>query len=155
MRLRHLPLSVLLLSMVLSCAKGGPLTSEDLSQAQARWGAKGPTSYQLVLEITGDNVETGRFEIEVTQGKIVKASRNRNNLATTDSFYTVPGLFHFLDNELELGKEPKRYFGAAPTARIYMRAHFDPSLGYPTRYLRTITETRHNITVEVQSFTPR
>ena len=155
MQLRRLTPLLALLAMTLSCAKGGPLTSADLSEARARWGAKGPASYQLVLEIAGDNVETGLFDIEVQQGKIVKASRNGSNLATTDSFYTIPGLFHFLDNELELGKEPGRYFGAAPDARIYMRAHFDPSLGYPTRYLRTITETRHNITVEVKRFAPR
>ena len=135
---------------LVGCAKGESFTPTELRAAEGIWKAQGFQSYALTLEISGDNVETGLFEIEVNQGDIIKATRNGDNLATTDKFYTVDGIFAFLENELELGKEPGRYFGAAPGARIYMRAHFDSELGYPTRYLRAVTDTKHNITVEVK-----
>ena len=134
----------------MNCAKGEAFSPQDLTKAHNQWKQKGFQSYALTLEITGDRIETGLFEIEVNQGEIIKATRNGDNLATTDRFYTIEGIFQFLGNELELGKEPERYFGAGPGARIYMRAHFDPELGYPTRYLRAVTDTKHNITVEVK-----
>jgi len=139
-------------SSLIGCAKGETLTPADLGAAKNMWQQNGFQSYALTLEITGDKIETGLFEIEVNKGEITKATRNGDNLATTDGFYTIDGIFVFLENELELGNDPARYFGAAPGSRIYMRAHFDPQLGYPTRYLRAVTDTKHNIKVEVKSF---
>ncbi len=139
------------LLLLTQCAKGAAFTEQDLQQAQAQWNKNGLDSYRLTLEISGDKVETGVFVVEVEQNKIQGITRNGQAITTTDTFYTIEGMFQFLENELELGKEPRRYFGSAPGARIYMRAHFDPKQGFPTRYLRAITDTKHNIAVEVKS----
>ena len=136
------------------CAKGDPLTPEALKTAQALWQQHNLTSYSVSFKIDGNRIESGKFDIVVDKGDIVKAARNGENLATTDTFYTVKGLFEFLAHELELASEPARYFGAPADARVYLRAHFDPKLGYPTRYLRSVVGTKHQVTVEIVSFTP-
>ncbi len=150
------PLLALTLGLItISCAQGSPLTPEDLKTARNTWASTGYSSYQLVLEITGDTIEAGTFKIEVQNGAITHATRNDRELTTPDTFYTIAGLFKFLEDELELAKEPGRYFSAGPDARIYMKAHFDPKTGAPLRYLRAITEPRHPVVVEVKGLTPR
>lgn len=150
----HRAIRVLILALsciwLTQCAKGSAFNEQDLKQARLRWQQNGFNSYYLTLEISGDKVETGVFVLKIKDGRISEATRNGVQLVKPDSFYTIEGIFDFLENELELGQEPGRYFGAAPGARVYMRAHFDPQLGFPTRYLRAVTDTKHNITVEVK-----
>ena len=138
---------------MMSCAKGLPLTRAALKESQLRWAANGLPSYRLELEVAGDKIETGAFVIEVRNNRIDFATRNDQELQEPDHFYTVDGLFKFLSNELELGQEPGRYFGASPNSRIYMNVHFHKTLGYPIRYLRAVTETKQNITVTVTKLT--
>jgi len=149
-----LALAFFLCAASISCAKGSPLSPEDLQVAKTAWGSAGYSSYRLVLKITGDTIETGTFDIEVREGAITEATRNGAPLKNPDTFYTVRGLYKFLEDELELAEEPGRYFGAGKDSRIYMLAHFDPENGAPLRYLRAITETKHNIVVEVKELTP-
>ena len=135
-----------------NCAKGEDLTRERLGQAAARWQQASISSYRMTLEITGDRIKAGTFEIEVIRNKIKAVSRNGKNIGSNDRFYSLDGLFKFLDDELEIAKEPARYFNAPSDTRVYLRAHFDPKLGYPTRYLRSVVGTDHNITLEVVHF---
>lgn len=135
---------------LVACAKGEPLTLDALQEAQARWRASAPNAYTLKIEISGDLVQEGEFEVTVRGDEVVKATRNGQVITTRDAFYTVPGMHAFLREELEMAQNPARYWNASPETRIYQRAHFDPELGYTRRYLRAVTGTQHNVVITIR-----
>ncbi|MEZ4272038.1 MAG: DUF6174 domain-containing protein [Myxococcota bacterium] len=142
-----------LLVAAIGCAKGEPLTLTAIQDAQARWEARGLHSYRMVLEIDGDLIDSGRFEVEVRHDKITRLTRNQVAVASRDPFYTVDGFFKFLRDELEMAADPARYWQASPGTNIHQRAHFH-AWGYPTRYLRAVVGTKQNITVVVKDVQP-
>ena len=141
--------AVTLLALV-ACARGENLTETQLAQAQSRWQQAGPRNYTLTMTITGDRIEEGRFVATVRDGALSSVTRNHRPIARPAPFYTVPGLFDFLSEELEMAAQPGRYWQAARDARVYQRIRFDDRLGYPTRYLRAVTGTEHNVTLDLE-----
>src|SRR5438477_3557191 len=91
--------------VVASCSRLPTLTPEVLQQAEEKWRTHKPISYHLVVEMSGDRVETGRFEIDVQNGQIVALRRNGLVVRTTVADdYTIEGLFRMLTQELAIAE---------------------------------------------------
>jgi hypothetical protein len=127
-----------------------PLTADDLAAAERLWAERGPSDYDLDVEIGGR--QSGRFHIEVRSGRTTTVTRNgvQPQRRTWDT-WTVPGMFDTLDQELELAARPEGAFGQ-PGARAVMRAVFDDDLGFPKRYERFVLGTVYEIRWEVTRF---
>jgi len=135
-----------------ACSRLPSLTPETLAQAQQKWNAHKPGSYRLVMEMSGDRVETGRFEIEVRSNQVV--SLRRNGLVISPNAgqdYTMDGLFHMLGQELGLAEKPATV-GAPPGYSIYLTARFDDVTGRLMRYRRIVGGTSNSIEVNVVEY---
>ena len=144
---------VCILALLAGCAYQ-PLSQTNLQEAQSRWAATHCSRYRLRLDIAGDRIEAGNFSVEV-DGPNTRVTRNGRVLEHPDAFYSVEGLFHFLANEIELGHDPPRFFEAAPDATVYQQIIYDKTWGYPQRYVRAISGTSHNITLDIKDFSTR
>src|SRR5215471_19283955 len=69
-------ISLMLLVASCGCSRLPTLTPDVLSQAEQKWNARKPESYRLVIEMSGDRVETGRFEVDVLSGQTISLRRN-------------------------------------------------------------------------------
>src|SRR3989442_1119886 len=59
-----------------ACSRLPTLTPNILTQAEQKWIAHKPVAYRLVIEMSGDRVETGRFQVEVRGDQVVSLRRN-------------------------------------------------------------------------------
>ena len=104
--------------------------------------------------MSGDRVETGRFEVEVRSGEVVSLRRNgliiRPNAGQD---YTMEGLFHMLIQELGLAEKPAM-LGAPQGYAIYVTAKFDDTNGRLMRYRRIVGGTSNSIEVNVVDYEP-
>ena len=135
-----------------ACGRLPGLTPNILSQAQQKWDAHKPPAYRLVVEMSGDRVETGRFEVEVLSGKVV--SLRRNGLVVPSNSgqdYSMEGLFHMLGQELGLAEKPTM-LGAPPGYSIYTTARFDDTTGRLIRYRRVVGGASNSIEVHVVEY---
>ena len=113
------------------------VTTEDLRAAIARWRAHGPRDYDLVVETSGK--QTGRYEVRVREGQPVAARRNGLDLKRREaSYWTVPSLLDVIQHDLKFVDDPQRGFNAPPGSTVILRAEFDPELGLPRSYQRSI-----------------
>jgi len=108
--------------------------------------------YHLVIEMSGDRVETGRFEVMVRDGQVV--SIRRNGLIITPGSgqdYSMDGLFRMLMQELGLSEKPS-LLGAPEGYSAYLQARFDPENGRLIRYRRSVGGTSNSIDIRVLEF---
>jgi hypothetical protein len=139
--------SILLFSA--ACARLPALTPDILREAEQKWTAHKPDSYRLVIEMSGDRVETGRFEVEVSAGQVVKFRRNGLIISPNPGQdYSMEGLFHMLAQELGLAEKPTM-LGAPPGYSVYLNAKFDENIGRLIRYRRIVGGTSNSIDVDV------
>jgi len=144
-----------MLFAIAACSRLPALTPDLLVAAEQKWNAHRPPSYELVVEMSGDRVETGRFEIEVQSGEIANARRNGLPIpASTAQAYTVDGLFHILEQELGLAERPAT-LGAPEGYSVYTTARFDDATGRLIRYRRIVGGTSNSIDVNVVGFTAK
>jgi len=149
---KRIILSLLLLSASSACSRLPTLTPEILNEAEQKWSTHKPDSYRLLIEMSGDRVETGRFEVEVRSGQI--SSLRRNGLViqpTAGQEYTMEGLFHMLAQELGLAEKPVA-LGAAPGYAVYTTAKFDDTNGRLIRYRRIVGGTSNSIELNVLEY---
>ena len=145
----------LILFAAVACSRLPTLTPELLSQAEQKWNAQKPASYRLIVEMSGDRVEAGRFEVEVHSGEVV--SLRRNGLVVSSSSgqdYTMDGLFRMLRQEIALAEKPEM-LGAPGGYSVYMNASFDEMTGRLLRYRRTVGGTSNSIEVNVAGYFSR
>src|SRR5215510_3969988 len=142
----------MLLFVSSACARLPTLTPEILNDAEQKWNAHKPDSYRLVIEMSGDRVETGRFEVEVRSGQIISLRRNGLVIRPTPGQeYSMEGLFHMLAQELGLAEKPAT-LGAAPGYTVYTTAKFDDTTGRLIRYRRIVGGTSNSIEVNVVEY---
>jgi Family of unknown function (DUF6174) len=135
-----------------ACSRLPALTPEILSQAEQKWDSHKPDSYRLIIEMSGDRVETGRFEVEVRSGQTISLKRNGLVIPpTAGQDYTMEGLFHMLGQELGLAEKPAT-LGAAPGYAVYTTAKFDDTTGRLIRYRRIVGGTSNSIEVNVKEY---
>jgi hypothetical protein len=138
--------------LLIACSRLPALTPAILTAAEEKWAAHRPEAYRLVLEMTGDRVEKGRFEIEMRSGGIV--SLRRNGLVVSPNAgqdYTMEGLFRMLTQELGLAEKPAM-LGAPPGYKVYTTARFDDATGRLIRYRRIVGGTSNSIEVNVLEY---
>jgi hypothetical protein len=134
------------------CSRLDTLTPELLNQSQEKWKAHQPVAYQLVIQMSGDRVETGKFEVMVRAGEVV--SIRRNGLIITPGSgqdYSMDGLFRMLTQELGLAEKPG-LLGAPGGYSAYLQARFDPDNGRLIRYRRSVGGTSNSIDVRVLEY---
>ncbi len=102
--------------------------------------------------MSGDRVETGRFEVGVESGRMVSLRRNGLSIAANPGQdYTMEGLFHMLKQELGLAEKPAM-MGAPPGYAVYLTAKFDEATGRLVRYRRIVGGTSNAIEVNVVEY---
>ena len=145
--------SILLIPVLMGgCSRLDTLTPQLLEQAQQKWKAHEPEAYHLVIEMSGDRVETGRFEAAIRGGQVV--TLRRNGLGVTlqrGQDYSMEGLFQMLKQELGLAEKPAM-LGAPPGYSVYPQAQFDDNTGRLLRYRRSVGGTSNAIDVNVVDF---
>jgi Family of unknown function (DUF6174) len=130
---------------------GGALTAERLAEARARWAAAGPKSYTLELQLRGA-VEDERH-IVVRDSKVVEMTTGGAPVPEAAwSYWTVEGMFGFLDEELRNAAHPKRTYGVDDPRRVVLRAAFDRRRGYPSFFLRHVLGSQQSVEWTVTRF---
>ena len=140
------------ISALIACSRPEPLTPDVLQQAEAKWMAHRPQFYRLTIEMSGDRVQTGRFEVTVRGGQI--ESLRRNGLVIRPNAgqdYSMEGLFHMLEQELGLAERPAT-LGAPEGYSVYLYAKFDQTTGRLIRYQRSVGGSSNSIDVDVIAF---
>ncbi len=111
--------------LAVACSRLQPLNAEVLSQAENKWRSHRPESYRIVIEMSGDRVQDGRFEVAVRGGQVVELKRNGLVIrSTAGQDYSMDGLFHVLEQELGLAERPVT-LGAPEGYSVYLSARFD------------------------------
>lgn len=149
--LRHAP--TLLLLLLFGCSRISELTPEALQSAQAQWEKSGHASYRMVVETSGDHMDTSKYEVVVRAKSVVKLERNGSPLQPEagGNSYTVEGLFHTLDQEIDLKGKPQ-LLGAPPGYSSYPMASFDAATGRLLRFQRSVGGTKNSIEIIVREF---
>jgi len=149
--LRQTP--ILLLLLLCGCSRLSELTPEALHAAQAQWEKSGPASYRMVVETSGDHMDTSKYEVMVRAKSVVTLERNGSSLEPEagGNSYTVEGLFHTLDQEIDLKGKPQ-LLGAPPGYSSYPMASFDSATGRLQRFQRSVGGTKNSIEIIVREF---
>jgi len=137
--------------LVLRGGSAPELTESGLDTARAAWSSKGPANYTIELQMGG--MLTDRRRIEVRDGVVVDMTVN-GRPASEDSwvYWSVEGMFDFLQTELRNKQDPPRALGVAGPDQIVLRARFHPELGYPTHFLRHLLGRQQGTEWEVVEF---
>jgi hypothetical protein len=149
---KHALLSLSILFALIACSRLPTLTPDILMQAEQKWAMHKPSSYHLVIEMSGDRVETGRFEVDVRGGHV--SGLRRNGLViqpNPEQDYSMEGLFHMLAQELGLAEKPAM-LGAPEGYTVYTTAKFDDTTGRLIRYRRIVGGTSNSIDVNVLEY---
>jgi len=128
------------------------LTAEVLTQTENKWRTHGPESYRIVIEMSGNRVQNGRFEVTVRDGLVIELKRNGLVIPpTAGQDYSMAGLFHMLEQEIGLAERPPT-LGAPEGYSVYLNARFDEMTGRLIRYRRVVGGTSNSIEVNVVEF---
>ena len=102
--------------------------------------------------MSGDRIETGRFELQVRSGQVVSFRRNGLILQPIrGQDYTIEGLFQVLEQELGLAEKPAM-LGAPDGYSVYTTAKFDESTGRLIHYRRIVGGTSNSIDINVVEY---
>lgn len=147
-----LALGVMLVLAIAARRSAAPsVTSEALRAAIARWRQHGPRDYDMVVEVSG--AQTGRYEVRVRDGGPIAGNRDGRPLnRRTATYWTVPGLFDVIQHDLKYVDDPQRGFNAPAGSTVILRAEFDPELGLPRTYQRSILGQSWDIEWQVTEF---
>ena len=107
----------------------------------------------MVIETSGDHMDTSKYEVVVKAKMVVKLARNGSPLEPEagSNSYTVEGLFRTLDQEIDLKGKPQ-LLGAPPGYSSYPMASFDAATGRLLRFQRSVGGTKNSIEINVREF---
>jgi hypothetical protein len=135
-----------------ACSRLPAVTTDILSENQNKWQAHRPDSYRLILVMSGDRVESGRYEVEVRGDAVVSLRHNGLVVrANSGQDYTMDGMFRMLAQELSLAQKPA-LLNAPAGYSVYTTARFDAETGRLIRYRRIVGGTSNAIEVNVLEF---
>ena len=140
------------LFLIAACSRLPALTPTVLEEAETKWQAHRPDFYRLVIDMSGDRVEAGRFEANVRSGQVVSLRRNGLIIMPgRGEDYSIDGLFRMLQQELGLAEKPAM-LGAPPGYKVYITAQFDENTGRLIHYRRIVGGASNSIDVKVVEF---
>jgi len=146
----------LLLSLLFSgCSNLENLTKEKLHSAEETWKKRAPGLYRMAVEMSGERIESGLFEVIVRSDVVV--SLKRNGLVVRpgrEQDYSMEGLFSTLWQELELSRQPK-LLGAPSGFSAHLLVRFDNQDGGIRHYRRVVGGNGNSIEIRVLTFDPR
>ena len=143
--------ALIALFFLTSCFRQDPLTLETVQSAEQKWRASKPGLYRLVVEMKGDRIDPGRFEILV-QGDDVSIRRNGEVIVPArPRDYSMEGWFRMLRQELDLASHPT-LLGAPAGYSSYPMARFDPDNGRLVRFQRTVGGTQNSVEINILEF---
>jgi hypothetical protein len=130
------------------------LTRAAYEAAAARWDANGPASYNLDVELAGGR--PGHVHVEVRKREVTRMVRDGVVPAQQRTWYywSVPGMFDTIEQELDMAQDPVRSYGASGAARVAMWADFDPKYGYPRQFDRVVLGADLEVHWKVTRFEP-
>jgi hypothetical protein len=107
----------------------------------------------MVIEMKGDRLESSQYSVTVRDKNVVQLLRNGKPVTPADGGqdYSVEGLFHILDEELDLAKKPQ-VLGAPPGYSSYPMANFDASTGRLLEFQRSVGGAKNSIEIRVTEF---
>ena len=130
-----------------------PLTAERIQTARALWERNGPADYRMDVRIGGG--QEGEHHIEVRGGKVVSMETGGAPAPQhVWKFWSVEGMFTFLETELANSKRPQEAYGVPDASDVVLRAAFDPRTGLPRRFFRSVAGKSLEIDWEVRHFEP-
>lgn len=148
-----LTLVVVVVVLVLANRQTTPaLDWRRFEAAQELWEAKAPRDYAMRIAVTG--ARAGNVEVEVADGKVVRMTRDgwAPSQRRTWEYWSVPGLFDMIRQDLEHAEDPSQPFGVSDPSQVVLRADFDPEYGYPKKYQRAILGGSADLGWEVTGF---
>lgn len=158
-RLIFSALTTLCLAGISGCGEGGePLDATKLDAAEALWNKAGPADYDLQWQsINARNQAVYRVYVrqgEVRAVRLVQPDGKAIALKPAEpGFYSVPGLFRTIREELAQSRQPKP-FGQPPGTTVLLSVKTDPTLGYPMFYRRDIIGVDQRMGMDVTRFEP-
>ena len=130
------------------------LKRADFDAAKSRWKAHGPASYDLDIEGSFD-MGKGLTHVEVRQGKVTALTMGGQPKPQAQwPFYSVPGLFRIIADDLEQNEAAVKTPGGDSEPLYDQQAEFDPRLGYPLRYRRTVVKSGQTGEWKIIKFQP-
>jgi hypothetical protein len=131
---------------------GDSLTREGLAGARDRWQSQAPPSYKL--EVTTGGATGARQSIVVRNGRVVSMTAAGAEAARSAwQYWSVDGLFGFLDTELTNAEHPHQAYGVG-SGEVVLRVRFDPHWGYPEYFLRHVMGKKLSIEWRITAFEP-
>ena len=129
-----------------------------LGRDEALWASQGPADYNLEWQsVSSRNQAVYRVYVrsgEVRSVRLVRPDGKAIALKPAEpGFYSVPGLFRTIREELAQSQQPKP-FGQPPGTTVLLTIRTDPTLGYPTRYRRDIFGVDERMGLDVTRFEP-
>jgi hypothetical protein len=144
--------SAFCLLLFAGCGRLPTLKPAILEQAEQKWAMHKPGEYRLVIEMSGDRVEKGQFEVQVHDGQVISFRRNGLMLPPErGQDYSMEGLFHILEEELGLAEKPSM-LGAPEGYTIYTTAKFDEITGRLIHYRRIVGGASNSIDINVMKY---
>lgn len=146
-------LSTLIAVRLLRGPRSPVLTRSDLEQAWETWQARGPSSYEIEISVTG--IQAATYRVQIQDGQLVEASRNGTPLPSRPrhATWSVPGMFDTI--RADLANQEAFQAGNTSKPQLSLRAEFDTRLGVPRRYQRMEQRSRASnsiVTWEVTKF---
>ena len=142
---------VLLFIALTACSRLEPLTPESLENAQTKWQASKPGQYRLVLEMEGDRVEAGRYEVNVSGEEVTLRRNGEVILLERPQDYSMAGWFRMLRQEIDLANNAQ-LLGAPEGYSSYPMAEFDADNGRLVRFQRSVGGTQNSIDITIVEF---
>ena len=134
------------------CSRLETLTESNLTAAEDSWQSNVPGLYRVEIEISGERVEAGTFEVLVRSGEVVSITLDgRAVLPGRSEDYSIRGLFGILRQELALAQEPQ-LLGAPAGYEAYLLVRFEAETGRLMHYRRTVGGASNSIDIEVVGF---
>jgi hypothetical protein len=145
-------LLLLVIPFLPNCSRLQTLTPETLQAARQKWQTSRPGYYRLLVEMRGDRVESGLFEVTVQGEEVVSLRRNGQViLPGRGQDYSMEGLFRVLIQEIDLASKPT-LLGAPEGYAVYPMARFDEQTGRLIHYRRTVGGAKNSIDIDVRDF---
>jgi hypothetical protein len=140
--------------IVTALSRPPELTRAAYEAASKRWDENGPASYDLDVELGGKR--PGVVHVEVRDGEATRMTRDgvEPKQRRTWYYWTVPGQFDTIEQELEMAQDPARNYAVPGASQALLWAEFDPKYGYPLRFDRVVLGADVEVHWKVTRFEP-